>query len=143
MTPAALFSVANTVALGSWLVLAIAPWRPALALVPRMAAPLLFAVAYSAIVAVHWAGSDGGFSSLAAVAALFDHPWMLLAGWIHYLAFDMLIGAWEVQDALERGVPRWLVLPCLGLTFLFGPAGWLAYVAVRTATAPSPSRSGR
>jgi hypothetical protein len=55
---------------------------------------------------------------------------MLLAGWLHYLAFDLLIGNREVQDARERGVPHFLVVPCLALTFLFGPAGWLLYRSV-------------
>jgi hypothetical protein len=31
-------------------------------------------------------------------------PYLLLAGWIHYLAFDLFVGAWEVRDAAGRGV---------------------------------------
>ena len=60
------------------------------------------------------------------------NPWLLLAGWIHYLAFDLLVGSWEVRDARERGIGHLLVVPCLILTFLFGPAGWLLYLGVRT-----------
>ena len=56
---------------------------------------------------------------------------MLLAGWIHYLAFDLLIGSWEVRDARELGIPHLFVVPCLFLTFMFGPAGWLLYRGVR------------
>ena len=56
---------------------------------------------------------------------------MLLAGWIHYLAFDLLIGTWETRDARERGLPHLLLVPCLVLTFLLGPAGWLLYMGVR------------
>ena len=74
---------------------------------------------------------DGGFGSLADVSALFQDPWTLLAGWIHYLAFDLLTGVWETRDAARRGVPHWLVVPCLFLTFMFGPAGWLLYMGVR------------
>ena len=62
---------------------------------------------------------------------LFSEPWILLAGWTHYLAFDLLVGNWEMRDATTRGLPYWLVLPCLVLTFLFGPAGWLLYAIVR------------
>ena len=62
---------------------------------------------------------------------LFSNPWALLAGWIHYLAFDLLIGTWETRDAREHGVPHLLLVPCLVLTFLFGPAGWLLYRGVR------------
>jgi hypothetical protein len=75
--------------------------------------------------------TPGGFSTLAAVALLFTSPWVLLAGWIHYLAFDLLIGTWEARDARERGVRHLLLIPCLVLTFLFGPAGWLLYRGVR------------
>lgn len=135
MSAAQVFSAANTLALASWIVLAVAPRRPALMVVTRGIVPALLAVAYVAIVATQWGSSDGGFSSLDGVARLFENPWMLLAGWIHYLAFDMLIGSWEVHDALERGVPHLALLPCLGLTFMFGPAGWLAYLIVRKALA--------
>ena len=86
--------------------------------------------------------APGGFSSLPDVALLFTNRWMLLAGWIHYLAFDLLIGAWEVRDARQRAIPHLLVLPCLFLTFMFGPAGWLLYMglrAVRTGGGPSAS----
>jgi hypothetical protein len=62
---------------------------------------------------------------------LFENRWALLAGWTHYLAFDLFVGTWEVRDARASGIPHLLVLPCLGLTFLFGPAGWLLYMALR------------
>ena len=100
-----------------------------------MAVPALFAVVYIAIIVTHFFGSPGGFSSLPDVALLFSNPWLLLAGWTHYLAFDLLIGSWETKDARERGVPHLLVVPCLILTFLFGPAGWLAYQGVRRVAA--------
>jgi len=31
------------------------------------------------------------------VAQLFENRWLLLAGWVHYLAFDLFIGAWETR----------------------------------------------
>jgi hypothetical protein len=75
--------------------------------------------------------SEGGFSSLPDVARLFMNPWLLLAGWIHYLAFDLLVGSWEARDARKHGINHLLVIPCLILTFMFGPAGWLLYRGVR------------
>ena len=65
--------------------------------------------------------------------ALFTMPEIALAGWIHYLAFDLLVGAWEVRTARREGIAFLLVLPCLALTFLFGPAGFLAFSALRAA----------
>ena len=58
---------------------------------------------------------------------------MLVAGWVHYLAFDLFVGSWEVRDARESGVPHVFVVPALALTFLFGPAGLLLYFLTRTA----------
>ena len=67
------------------------------------------------------------------VAKLFSNRWLLLAGWIHYLAFDLFIGAWEVRDAQDLGISHFIVIPCLLLTFLFGPAGLLLYFVIRVA----------
>jgi hypothetical protein len=58
---------------------------------------------------------------------------MLLAGWIHYLAFDLFIGSWEVRDAQRLGLNHLLVIPCLALTFLFGPIGLMLYFLIRLA----------
>lgn len=60
--------------------------------------------------------------------------WLLLAGWVHYLAFDLFIGSWEVRDAQRHGLSHLLVVPCLALTFLFGPVGLLLYLGLRGAT---------
>jgi hypothetical protein len=65
------------------------------------------------------------------VQKLFADPWLLLAGWVHYLVFDLFIGSWEVRDAGRLGIPHLLVVPCLVLSFLFGPAGLLLYGIVR------------
>ena len=137
-TADAIFSFANTTALLTWIALAFLQRRPRLRDTVVVTAVSIFAVLYVAIIASRWAGSAGGFSSLPAVAALFSDPWLLLAGWLHYLAFDLLVGRWEARDAAERGISPWLVAPCLGLTFMFGPAGWLAYRALRAGVRPSP-----
>jgi hypothetical protein len=98
MTPEQLFSIANFGALLGWLVLVVAgPKRWAAPLVTGAILPLLFAVLYVGLIAAHLGGTSGGFSSLAAVAALFSNPWLLLAGWVHYLAFDLFIGSWQVR----------------------------------------------
>jgi hypothetical protein len=62
---------------------------------------------------------------------LFTNEWAALAGWIHYLAFDLLVGTWEVKDSQERGISHWFVIPCLVLTFLLGPIGFLLYTVLR------------
>jgi hypothetical protein len=128
MTPNQLFSVVNPLAAVTWMALIVLPGRRWMAeIVAAWIVPGIFAVMYIAILASAWKGSAGGFSTLPDVATLFTQPWLLLAGWIHYLAFDLFVGSWEVRDARARGVPHLLVVPCLVLTFMFGPAGWLLY----------------
>src|SRR5690606_2333913 len=115
-----------------WLPLLLLPRaRWAVSLVP-IVVPAVLSVAYVALVAAALPGSDGGFSSLAAVRALFESPEALLAGWTHYLAFDLFIGGWEVRDAQRRGIPHLLLVPALVLTFLAGPGGLLLYFGIRS-----------
>ena len=133
MSPNQIFSTANALALCCWLLLIALPGRTWVTRgVAGVAVPATFAVLYTAIIAVHFFAAAGGFSSLHDVALLFSNPWLLLAGWIHYLAFDLLVGVWEARDARERGIAHVFVVPCLVLTFLFGPAGWLMYLGVRS-----------
>ena len=127
-----IFTLLNSIALVAWLLIAIFPRRPLVVeTIAGTAIPAFFAAAYIAIIASALGGSEGSFSSLQGVAALFANPWLLLAGWTHYLAFDLLVGVWEVRDSSGRGIPHVMVLPCLLLTFLFGPAGWLLYLVLR------------
>ena len=127
-----IFSVCSSLAILGWVLLVFLPRQRHAHLVAALGIPLTIAVVYFVLIAQHFASSDGGFGSLADVARLFSNPAALLAGWIHYLAFDLFIGGWEVRDAQRHGVPHVLIVPCLLLTFLFGPIGLLCYWAVRT-----------
>ncbi len=131
MNPEAVFSIVNTSALLSWLLLAVAPRWSWTKRIVWTAAPLLLSVAYLILVALFFGQAEGGFGTLADVMKLFTDKNAALAGWIHYLAFDLLVGSWEVKDAQERGVSHWFVVPCLFLTFMLGPIGFLSYNAVR------------
>jgi hypothetical protein len=101
MTPETLFMIANPLALMGWLALAIAP------LAPRL------------------------IDLFADVQALFTDADVALAGWVHYLAFDLFIGAWILRDARREGFAHWVVLPILPFVFLVGPAGFVAYLALK------------
>lgn len=132
MTPDMIFQTANMAAMAGWLALLASPFAPRLADgVSGFAIPLLLAIAYAGLVLAFWTSAEGGFDSLDNVALLFQTREMLLAGWLHYLAFDLFVGAWIVRTAREAGIAFWLVVPCLALTFLFGPVGFLAFVAIR------------
>ena len=127
-----LFSICNSIALLGWLILAIAgPRRWSSHLTTGVIVPLLLAVAYLLLVVGHWGETKGGFGTLTDGAALFSNRWLLLAGWIHFLCFDLFTGSWEVRDAQARGISHWLVITCLFFTFMFGPVGLLFYFALR------------
>ena len=136
MNPETIFSLASAAVLPGWAALLASPWFPRAAQsVAGLVVPLLLSVAYVALVLAFLAPAEGGFGSLADVMALFAVPEVALAGWIHFLAFDLLIGALIVRGARAEGMPFPLVLPCLPLTFLAGPAGWLLFQALRAVRA--------
>ncbi len=126
-----LFSLGGMVVLPCWVLLAVAPgwrWTQRLA---TFVAPLLIAGVYGWLLLAHPMPAGGGFRSLAQVAALFRSPYALLAGWVHYLALDLFTGAWEARDAARLGISRWILLPCLLLTFLLGPLGLALYLLLK------------
>jgi hypothetical protein len=133
MHPETLFNASGKLAMVGWALLVFAPrWRWS----QRMASgiiPLALAIIYLVLIAFYFAKSPGGFGTLAQVAQLFQNPWLLLAGWIHYLAFDLFLGAWQVRQAQRLGISHFLVIPCLLLTFLFGPVGFILFWTIRSA----------
>jgi hypothetical protein len=127
----ALFSIAGSVAMAGWLTLALIPLRYRAPRYAAIAAAIVIAMLYAGLIGAFWTRGGGGFGSLADVALLFEHPGLLLAGWVHYLAFDLLVGVWERDEARRIGLPQWALAPCLVLTFLLGPLGWLVFLSVR------------
>lgn len=135
MDPHSLFNITGPMALVGWIALAFAPMRPALAQwVAGIIIPALLSITYGALILTNAANTAGGFGSLADVMLLFTAPAFALAGWVHYLAFDLIVGAWEVRTAQREGISHWLVLPCLLLTFLLGPIGFLLFLGIRAAS---------
>lgn len=136
MTPETLFAICNNGVLPAWLLLIVAPgWAWTDRIVHALWIPVLLGLAYG-IAMVQGLGSapeGGSFTSLAGVMALFTQPWAVCGGWIHYLAFDLFVGAWEARDSQREGIAHLWVIPCLILTLMLGPLGLLLYLAIRTA----------
>jgi hypothetical protein len=122
------FSIAGTLAFIGWLMLSagVVLKQPLLRdRVAGLAIPLLLSAAYTALILVHWWPAEGGFDSLASVQMLFTQPWVALAGWVHYLAYDLFIGALLARRIMEAGISRLFLIPILPLAFLFGPIGFV------------------
>lgn len=139
LSPEQVFSLANTVALLGWIALVASPpsarWSPWSRLFAGRVLPLALGAVYVAMMLLYWTG-EGGFSSLAEVQKLFAVPGLLTGGWIHYLAFDLFVGAWIAERGAALGLPHWQLVPALLLTFLFGPAGLLAFFLLRALRRP-------
>ncbi|MFB5650261.1 ABA4-like family protein [Leptospira wolffii] len=133
MTPELVFMIASRFALVGWLLLILIPCTKVTGLLVKSGLwSAILSLGYLIVLGLNF-GQEGGFQSLAAVAQLFSNPWVLLAGWIHYLAFDLFLGVWEVKEADALGIRRWILVPCLLLTFLFGPVGYLIFQVIRIA----------
>jgi hypothetical protein len=123
------FARAGQLAMLGWLALILLPrWRGVSAALAGWIIPALLSLGYAVLIAVHWHGAKGGFSSLDSVATLFASKPLLLAGWVHYLAFDLFLGNWILRRSQTEAIPHWLMLPVLLMTFLFGPFGFIAYL---------------
>jgi Domain of unknown function (DUF4281) len=146
-----LFGLGNIAAIAGWALLILLPrWRGVAQSVAGIAIPALLSLAYAVLIGVWWSRAEGGFGSIEAVRALFGSAPVLVAGWFHYLAFDLFVGAWISRDAQREGISHAFVLPLLVLTFLVGPIGYLGYLGLRTAwragtirAADGPSLSAR
>ncbi|MDQ0473780.1 ABA4-like family protein [Labrys wisconsinensis] len=128
------FGIGNMAAMLSWALLVLLPrWRGLAQAVAGVAVPALLSLAYLVLIGVWWSRTAGGFGSIAEVRALFGSDALLVAGWFHYLAFDLFVGAWILREGERAGLPHPALVPLLVLTFLFGPIGYLGFLALRRA----------
>ena len=132
VSPDALFTLCTRAVLPPWACLVLAPrWKWSARLAAPMVLPPIFGVIYLYLAIAYFPQSKGSFGSLHGVSRFFQEPNPALAGWLHYLAFDLFIGAWMVRDAQQQKIPHLAVVPCLVLTFLLGPIGLLLYLVLR------------
>ena len=133
MTLAQTFSICSTFAAAGWLLLIVLPrWRVTERLVISGFWSIALSVVYLVLVVRYMPGAEGGFGSLEEVRALFGVEALLLAGWVHYLAFDLLAGEIEMKQAKEAGIPHLLMVPVLLLTFFLGPIGLVVFLIVKS-----------
>ena len=133
MSPTTIFQIANVLPLPIWAIWILAPRSQASRTLAASTWPwAILAALYTALVVValtHRGLQPAEFGSLAGVMRLFAMPWTALAGWVHYLCFDLFVARWMMTDAPDAGHR---MAPILLLTLLFGPAGLLCYLALRS-----------
>jgi len=130
-----LLNVINLPVALSWLAMLVAPrWRVTRAFLHSDVVPLAIGIVYLSIAVRYVPGWFTAFRNLDSIFEFFTHRDLLFIGWIHYLAFDLFVGRSILADSQRRGIPHLLMVPCLFMTFMFGPGGYVAYALVRLVT---------
>jgi hypothetical protein len=132
MTVDQIFSLSNNLAMLGWLFLLIVPnWKWTAKIVIGVIITIL-AILYIAFIFQAMNPQDmSSFGSLEGIMQLFTNKKAVLAGWLHYLAFDLMVGIFIVNDGAKNNINRFILIPCLLLTFMLGPTGLLLYLIIR------------
>lgn len=129
------FRLTNLLALAAWIPLLLFPGvRLISGVACGLLVPGLLALTYATVIGWKLATDGppaGDVTTLAGLRDVFGDDWVLAAAWVHYLAFDMVVGAWIARDSIRLGIPWWLRTLALLLTFLAGPAGFLVHLVAR------------
>jgi len=127
-----MFNIANAFAMLGWLLLIILPgWKWTGRIVMGFIIVLLASMYVYTIAITFDPSVMESFSRLGGVMALFTNETAVLAGWIHYLAFDLMVGMFIVSNAAKNNIKHWITIPALLGSFMFGPAGLLLYLIIR------------
>jgi len=134
MLPDSVFQTCSTIAMVGWIVLLIiSPFWSSFDKFLIGIIITLFAIVYAWLIfQVFTPGDFQKFGSLNGVMELFTDKTAVTAGWVHYLAFDLLTGIWIKKNALKYNIHHLILIPCLLLTFMLGPIGLLLYLLVRS-----------
>jgi ABA DEFICIENT 4-like len=126
------WSLVNFSTVPFWVAMIVAPRSRLTAWLLGRAAPLhaALSVIYSLALITGAAKTEEriDFASLASVSRAFQQPEWMLAGWTHYITFDLLVGSWIWRRALEEDRSARLSLL---LTWWAGPAGFGLFAARR------------
>lgn len=126
-----LFKIANASVIPAWLLLLFLPkHRITQLVVHSYFYPIVLGILYTTLMIVSW-GGEGGMDTLENLKTSFGRDEILVLGWVHYLVFDLFVGAWIVRDAISNQITHWKIVPALILTLFAGPIGLLIYVIVR------------
>lgn len=130
-----IFKLCNTIALVSWLILITASpfWKHTNKFLVGITITL-FCIIYGWLIFSNFHAADfEKFGTLDGVVSLFANKTVVVGGWVHYLAFDLMTGIWITNNAKQHGINHWIIVPALVFTFMLGPVGLLIYLLIRFA----------
>lgn len=138
MTLQTAFLIVNTVVLPAWILLAIAPRHATTdAIAHSTVFPIFFGLLYAGLMTFAFTTgkipADADFTTLEGLTELLETPLAALIGWVHYLIFDLFVGAWISRDAIRRSISRLVLIPALFFTLMTGPLGLWLYLTLRWA----------
>ena len=130
-SPQLLFKACNIVVIPAWFLLAVAPGDEITESYCSFAI-LTVALCYISCLIFSEPTEQASFFSLEGVRNLFKRgdDYVVNACWIHYLAFDLVVGQLFTND-LKDDLPHLIRISCLLATMMFGPAGYLAFAVMR------------
>lgn len=134
MAPSEVFSITSTIAMLMWALMIVLPkWKVTRFMIDYKVIPLLLSVVYAIFIFISLKSGGGmDFGSLESVMQLFTVENAVLAGWVHYLAFDLLVGMWMLDENKSLGIHQVILAPCLLGTFMLGPVGFLLFMIIRS-----------
>jgi hypothetical protein len=122
------FQIVNSAALISWILIIAFPKSTVLKNVIQYGFISLLGITYVVLISSTLTEmKPDSFGTLANIKALFTDDTMVTAGWIHYLAFDLFVGLYIINQGIQLKMKRWKYTLCLPFTFMFGPTGLLIF----------------
>lgn len=126
-----LFIIANASVIPAWLLLIFLPKQKVTRFVAHSYLyPALLGGLYILLMVVGW-GGEGGMDTLENLKLSFARDEILVLGWVHYLVFDLFIGAWISRDARSNEIAHLKIILPLVFTLFAGPIGLLSYLILR------------
>lgn len=137
MSPDSIFQTCSMITMAGWLILLIiSPFWGSFDKFLIGIVITVLAIVYAWLIFQVLTPADfEKFGSLNGVMELFTNRTAVTAGWIHYLAIDLLTGIWIKKNSVKYNIHHLIIVPCLLVTFMLCPIGLLLYLVIRAVKA--------
>lgn len=125
----------NLGSLPAWISLLFLPrWRhtKTITLAIAVAYSIMYIVlAYVLFSKALFAIDPAAFSTTEGLSRMFTDATSVLAGWAHFIVFDLWTARFFVLDSRRANIPHLAVVPSILGCMFFGPLGLLSYVVIK------------